>query len=155
MSIDHCKPIVIIFCGYLAGWVGTECPHFIIKRGRMIYKFCLIQILVEEFHHLIPHFYPHANIHSPHFRLNLMFPTDPPKPFCTFSTDGTDNFLAIKSFPIFGNNSHSPTIFYQQILHHLLKSNLNALRQKVFLQTAVNLISLLGSQMPNRTFHQL
>lgn len=64
MAIDDRKPVVIILGCDLAGWVRTEGTDLIIEGLRMIDHLCLIQILIQELHDLVPHLDPHANVYS-------------------------------------------------------------------------------------------
>ena len=81
MSVNNREAIFIIFCGHLAGWIAAEDSYFIVKCRRIIYKFRLIQTLIQFLHDLISDFHTDTYVNGSDFSFNSICPADIAEPF--------------------------------------------------------------------------
>ena len=155
MAIDHRQPIVIIFRCNFTRWVGAKSPYLIVKRRRMVHQLCLIKVLIQELHHLIPDFHPDTNIHSPNFRFHALFFAHMAEPVCAFPANCTDNFIPIVLLSRACGYADCPAAFHKHTLYHSHKFHFHAVVQQMLLKAHIDLIAFLCAKVPNGAFHQL
>ena len=120
----------------------------------MVNQLCLVKILVEELHHLIPDLHPDADIHGSRRGVDSDFAAFGVKPVCALPSDGRNDFAGVESLALIRLYSHSLTVFQKNFLHHGIEFQHHARVFQMMLQLLVNLVALFRSQMADGTFHQ-
>ena len=46
VAVYHSQTVFVIFCGYLAGWIGAEGPDLVVKGRGVVYQLGFIKIPV-------------------------------------------------------------------------------------------------------------
>ena len=154
MTINNCKSVIVVLCCHFSGRVRAEYAYLIVKCWCIVYKFCLVKLLIEFLHDLIADFYPDTYINSTILCFNTMIFTDSFKPAWAFSSDTWYDFIRIVSFLFVCDDPLCHTILDYDILYHSHELDFYTWSQQMFLQSCVNLISFLSSKMADRTFDQ-
>ena len=154
MSVHYRKAALIILSGHLAGRIGTERPHFIVKSRCIQHQLRLIQILVQILHDFVPHFHAHADIHRACLCLDTDFLALVLKPVRTFPAYRRNNLFRIISLPFVGNDTCRPAVFHENMFYHSIEKQRHSFLFQMLLQLGIYLISFLRPQMTDGAFDQ-
>src|SRR5699024_4101768 len=134
MSVYHRQAVLIVLRGHLAGGVGTEGADLIVEGGGVVDQLGFIEILVEELHHLIPHFDTDADVHSSHLSLDTVVVADMGEPVGAFASDGGYNLGGVIGFIMIGDHALYLVSFDDNVLYNAVKFHGDALGQKMLLK---------------------
>ena len=155
MSVDNGQAVLVVLRGNLSGWVGAEGADLVIKGGGVVYQLGFIQVLIEELHDLVPYLNADADVHGPYLGFNAMVTADVGEPVGAFASDGSYNLRRVIGLILIRDDAFHRVALDDDILYHGVEFHDDALGQKVFLETGVNLVTLLCSQMADGAFDEL
>ena len=155
MAVYDSQAVFVIFGSNLTGRVRTEGADFIVEGRCVVYKLCLVEVLVEEFHDLVADFNADTDINGADLGIDPVVITDVGEPVGTFAADGGDDLVCVVCLVFIGDNTLCGTVLDDDILDHGVEFHVDSVGEKVFLQSCVNLIAFLRSEVADRTLDEL
>ena len=76
------------------------------------------------------------------------------EPVGAFTSDGGDDLICVVCLIFIGDNTPCGTVLDDDILDHGVEFHVDSVGEKVFLQSCVNLIAFLRSEVADRTFDE-
>ena len=155
MTIYDSQAVLIVFGSNLTGRVRTECADLIVEGRCVVYKLCLVEVLVEELHDLVADLNTDADVDGSDFGIDSVVIADVGEPVGAFTSDGGDDLICVVCLIFIGDNTLCGTVLDDDILDHGVEFHVDSVREKVFLQSCVDLITFLGSEVADRAFDEL
>ena len=155
MAVYDSQTVFVILGRNLTGRVRTEGADFIVEGRSVVYKLCLVEVLVEEFHDLVADFNADTDINGADLGIDSVVVTDVGEPVGTFAADGGDDFVCLVGFVFIGNDTLCSSVFDDDIFYHRVEFHVDAVCEEVILQAGIDLVAFLGSEVADRAFDQL
>ena len=76
------------------------------------------------------------------------------EPVGTLASDGGDDLVCVVYLVFIGDNTLCGTVLDDDILDHGVEFHVDSVGEKVFLQSCVDLITFLGSEVADRAFDE-
>ena len=83
-----------------------------------------------------------------------MIIADVGEPVGAFTSDGGDDLVCVVGLVFIGNNTFCSSVFDDDIFNHRVEFHVDSVREKVFLQSCVDLIAFLSSEVADRAFDE-
>ena len=154
MAVYDSQAVFVIFGSNLTGRVRTEGADFIVEGRCVVYKLCLVEVLVEEFHDLVADFNADTDINGADLGIDPVVITDVGEPVGTFAADGGDDLVCVVGFVFIGNDTLCSSVFDDDIFYHRVEFHVDAVCEEVILQAGIELVAFLGSGVADRAFDQ-
>ena len=156
VTVYHRQMIVIVLRGDFSGRIRAEGAHLVVEGGGIVDQLCLVEILIEELHDLVPDFYAHADIHGSRLRLDAELLALSVQPVRAVSSDRYDHLGSVELFALFCENTADLLVFSDQdLLHRAVEAHVDAGVRQMLLELLIDLVPFFRSQMADRTFHEL
>ena len=155
MAVYDSQTVFIILGRNLTGRVRTEGTDFIVEGRCVVYKLCLVEVLVEELHDLVADLNTDADVDGSYFGIDSVVIADVGEPVGAFTSDGGDDLICVVCLIFIGDNTPCGTVLDDDILDHGVEFHVDSVGEKVFLQSCVNLIAFLRSEVADRTLDEL
>ena len=154
MTVYDSQTVFVILGRNLTGRVRTEGADFIVEGRCVVYEFCLVEVLVEEFHDLVADLDTDTDINGADLGIDPVVVTDVGEPVGTFATDGGDDLVCVVCLVFIGNDTFCSSVFDDDIFYHRVEFHVDAVCEEVILQAGINLVAFLGSEVTDRAFDQ-
>ena len=152
----HDRQVVIVVLGrHLSGGVRAERADPVVKGGRVIHELCLVEVLVQVLHDLVPDLDAHADVHGAGRRLDAKLLALAVEPVGAVTSDSQDDLRRSKGLRLLCADACDLPILNQDLLHRIIKEHVDTGLCQVGLHLLIDLVADLGAEVPDRTLDEL
>ena len=163
MAVDHRQTAIVVLLAHEPAGVLAERAHLVAKRVGVPDELAFVEHVVHALHDLVAHLHAYAYVHRPGGMLDAVHGAQALEPISSATTRSNDRavgkdveLLAVTAHPhAAADGPHVAHALHDHVQALGLEQQLDAGGAQVVLDATVDLLRLLGAQVPDGAIHQL